>query len=401
MVQIYIWGAGHYIQQIIEEIDDTKVSILGILDNDVKKQGQNLFFHIPVISPRNIVGIDFDYIVVSVKRYKKIEEECKDLGIPEEKVIVYWKGEYEKAIFKERARRVEELMKERMRYQARLDSAPYEWGLLSVPEIRSGEELLKKIIRNHSSLCRFGDGEFEMIREKERPWFQKPDRALSERLKEVLFSEDDSINIAIAQNFVRLSKYKEESADIIRAYMHGETRKTILGLLDEKRVYYDAYVTRPYMIYKDKKNADKIFPLFKEVWKGREVVLVEGEYARIGIGNDLMRNAYSVKRILCPSRNAWDKYDRIINTVLKTISRTSLVCISLGPCATVLAYDLAKAGYQALDIGQLDNEYEWYLQGVEERVEIMGKMVAEIIAEQKLEMLDELDYSDQIIAKLV
>ena len=55
-----------------------------------------------------------------------------------------------------------------------------------------------------------------------------------------------------------------------------------------------------------------------------------------------------------------------------------LICITLGPAATVLAYDLGKAGIQAIDIGQLDNEYEWYLQGVQERTEIKGKMVAEI-----------------------
>ncbi len=399
--KIYIWGAGHYIRQVMEEINDIKVNVLAILDSDVKKQGRNLYPLIPVISPQDIIGKDFDYLVISVKRYEKIAAECKKLGIPEEKIVAYWNEGSNKEIFKARAERVEELIKENERFQVRLDSAPYEWGVIQVPQIRNGEELLKKIIKDCSSLCRFGDGEFEMIREKERPWFQKPNRVLSGRLKEILCSEDNSINIAVAQNFIGLDQYKEEAADGIRAYMYGDTRKFILGLLHERRIYYDTYVTRPYIIYKDKKNADKIFPLFKEVWKARDVVLVEGEYARTGVGNDLMGNTHSLKRILCPSQNAWDKYDRIINTVLKTVPRTSLVCISLGPCATVLAYDLAKAGYQALDIGQLDNEYEWYLQGVEERVEIPGKMVAEIRKRQEFEMTDGMDYNKQIIAKLI
>ena len=38
-----------------------------------------------------------------------------------------------------------------------------------------------------------------------------------------------------------------------------------------------------------------------------------------------------------------------------------MIIIALGPTATVLAYDLAKEGYQALDMGHFDIEYEWYL----------------------------------------
>ena len=40
-----------------------------------------------------------------------------------------------------------------------------------------------------------------------------------------------------------------------------------------------------------------------------------------------------------------------------TFDKEYLVLLSLGPCATVLAYDLSKKGYQALDIGHLPNSY--------------------------------------------
>ena len=182
--------------------------------------------------------------------------------------------------------------------------------------------------------------------------------------------------------------------------MFGDTRDYIFGLLDKDRVYYDAYVSRPYMIYKDGKNAEEIFPLFKELWRDRDVLVVEGEYSRIGAGNDLLEDARSVSRILCPYKNAWDKYEDILNMVLEKADREALICISLGPCATVLAYDLAKAGYQALDIGQIDNEYDWYLRGAKEREDIRGKLVAERPAGQKLELDDEAGYRNQIIAKI-
>lgn len=401
MFHIYIWGAGFYVRQVLEEIDSSKVKILGIIDSDRGKQGTGLFQPIPVIDPSDISGKEFDYLIISVKNFEIVEKACNELRIPSEKVIAYWKEESTDHVFINRALRVDRLVREKLIYQYRLDSAPYEWKLKPSPIIRAGADVLRKMLQDHSSLCRFGDGEFEMIRRKERLWYQRTDERLGERLKEVLFSEDNSINVAIPQNFRGFEKYKENAADNIRDYMHGDTRQDILELIDKDRIYYDAYVSRPYIIYKDRKNADEIFPLFQAIWKDRDVMIVEGEFSRIGIGNDLLKGAGSVSRILCPSKNAWDRYDDILDSVLRAASKKSLICISLGPCATVLAYDLARAGYQALDIGQLDNEYEWYLRGAQTQIPIPGKMVAEVSGEQAFELSDEREYISQIITRII
>lgn len=401
MLHVYVWGAGYYAQQVIDEIDKKNVQILGIFDRDEKKCGTDLFYPIPVILPVEITKKNYDYLIISVKKYQSILNECRRLKIPFEKIIIYWSKDEKNKIFVERSERVEKLIYENRKYQYRLDSAPYEWGIKTTPKILSGQELLKKIIMDNSSLCRFGDGEFEIIRQRERPWFQKANSMLGNRLKEILLSEEDKINIAIAQNFGNFEQYKEEAADIIREYMFGDTRRYILELIDNNRIYYDTYVTRPYIIYKNKKNADEIFLLFKEIWKEKSVIIVEGEYSRIGIGNDLMEGASSISRILCPYKNAWDIYEDILNTVLRKVSKNSLICISLGPTATVLAYDLAKRGYQALDIGQLDNEYEWYLRDVTERISIPGKLIAEVSEKQSFVMKDERKYLDQVIAKII
>ena len=42
MLRVYIWGAGYYARQVIEEIDNTKAKILGILDYDERKQGSRM-----------------------------------------------------------------------------------------------------------------------------------------------------------------------------------------------------------------------------------------------------------------------------------------------------------------------------------------------------------------------
>ena len=203
------------------------------------------------------------------------------------------------------------------------------------------------------------------------------DNELAERMREIILSKREDVIIAVADNFGNLDKYKEDAADDIREYMI-QSREEIISLLNWNSSYYDTYVSRPYIIYKDKEYATEIFRLFKKVWQDREVLLIEGRTARIGIGNDLFQGAKGISRIECPKKNAWDIYENILQAVKEKAGQDTLICISLGPTATVLAYDLAVAGYQALDIGQLDNEYEWYIRGADERIPIPGKMVAEV-----------------------
>ena len=154
------------------------------------------------------------------------------------------------------------------------------------------------------------------------------------------------------------------------------------------------------MIYRDKQHAGHVFKLFKQVWEKRNILLVEGSRAYIGVRNNLFEGANSIRRIIAPATNSFAKYDTILSLVKKHITKDVLVLVSLGPAATVLAYDLAKEGIQALDIGQLDNEYEWYLRGVDERVEIPGKCVAELSNCHEVMAIRDEEYEKQIVARV-
>ena len=57
--------------------------------------------------------------------------------------------------------------------------------------------------------------------------------------------------------------------------------------------------------------------------------------------------------------NAFAEYDKILNQA-KKIDKSKLVIIILGPTATVLAYDLAKQGYEAIDFGHIAKDYDFY-----------------------------------------
>ncbi|MCI9569155.1 MAG: DUF1792 domain-containing protein [Lachnospiraceae bacterium] len=400
MKKVYIWGVGYHAEYVYSMIDRNECTVEGFVDSDSTKQGMSWKNQITVYSPGQLSEMDYDYIIISIIKYESIEQSCKKLGIPNEKVIAFWKEPNDIKIFKNRIQEVLEERKKRKILENRLDSAPYEWGIEMTPQIDSAEKLLKKMIRDHSSLCRFGDGEFEIMRGNNRAWFQETSETLRRRLLQIIRSDHSSINIAVAQNFKNLERFNEEAADIIRDYMAFQTRKDILKFLDMRRSYYDAYVTRPYILYQDKENANTIFPLFKELWKGRSVIIVEGKYGRNGVNNDLFHTAHEMKRVLCPPQNAWKSYDRIKESILKIAKKDDLICISLGPAATVLAYDLAEGGYQAVDIGQVDNEYDWYIGGAKERMAIRGKMVAEYLENRLPEDIGDEAYHSQIMIEI-
>lgn len=400
MNKIYIWGAGYYSKVVFESVNKNLCIIKGFIDIDSKKQGRYWGEGIEIFSPDILLQQEFDYILISVQKYQTVYDCCLNMGIEKDKIIAFWKSNEKETLIDYKGKRIIELEKEVKKYKNRWENVPYEYGLEKTPVIKPGTELLEYILEKKVSLSRFGDGEFELMFGRNRPWFQKTDKYLSKRLKEILQSKEENIVITIADNFGCLEKYNEENADAIREYMSLKTRKEIMEYIDLEHEYYDAYVTRPYIIYKDKENASQIFRLFKKIWENRNVILIEGEYSRIGVGNDLFVDAADIKRVLCPSQDAWIKYKEIIECVRNVANINDLICISLGPTATVLAYDLAKMGFQCLDIGQLDNEYEWYLKRTVQRTEIPGKMVAEMSQNIAIGNCSDMSYQLQIISKI-
>ena len=397
MKKVYIWGVGDFVQEVLELIDLKKCDFRGFLDIDINKIGTLYKGIYPIHSIKEISSGEYDYIVCSIKNSVAVDNAITEYGLEKGKIISYWRDELFGDFFDANMVKIRRLENENRKLRSRLENAPYEWGYYKTPQILSGDKLLEKIIMQGNSLVRFGDGEFEMMRLKKRPWFQNPNEGLSSKLIQIINSCHENIEIAIADNFGNLDKYTEDAAEGIREYMTLETRNAIMAYLHMNRIYGDAYVTRPYLMYKDKNFASRIFSLYKRLWKNRNILMVEGRYTRMGINNGLFDGASSVTRIICPPQNAFDKYDVIYQKVCSNAKSDDLILISLGPTATVLSYDLAIAGYQAIDIVQLDHEYEWYLKKAVVRVEIENKMVSELSWCRKPDEMDNMEYISQII----
>ena len=128
-------------------------------------------------------------------------------------------------------------------------------------------------------------------------------------------------------------------------------------------------------------------------------MIVEGEKTRFGVGNDLLDRAISVKRILGPAVNAFDQSGRILAECVKQ-PKSSLFLVSLGPAAKPIVDELTSKGYQAIDVGHLDLEYEHFLRSADKLITIPGKWTNE--AENTFQEWDKdiSKYKSEIIYKV-
>lgn len=242
--------------------------------------------------------------------------------------------------------------------------------------ILNDRDSVSKIISTKKSVARFGDGELNLIFNSNLNInFQKNSNELSNRLREILNSKTDDVLIGLPNKFVTLHNNTLESKEFWMNYII-ENKDNIINNVDMKKEYINTNFTRFYMDYKNKRSVSKKVKDIRRIWENRNIVIVEGDMTRLGVGNDFFDNARSIERIICPNKNAFDCYDKILNEC-KKLSKKKLIIIALGPTATVLAYDLGMLGYQAIDVGHVDIEYEWFLKNAKDKIAIDGKFVNE------------------------
>ena len=271
-------------------------------------------------------------------------------------------------------------------------------NLLIEPKIKTIDESIDNLIESKCSVARFGDGELGLINSRAIK-FQENDTVLSNRLMEIIKSKDESIMICIPGALLNTETYTDKAKYFWDEHLKMG-RMAWYKRIRLNRVYYDTQLTRLYMDYKEKENSKLWFKKIRNVWEEREIVIIEGEKSRLGVGNDLFGNSKLIERVLCPATNAFSMYSDILNYVINNIDNDKLILIALGPTATVLAYDLHNYKYQAIDIGHIDIEYEWFLKGCKEKVPIGNKFVNEVSDGQIV--TDEYDrgYLTQIIKRI-
>lgn len=368
----------------LSRIFSRDIEIRFFIDNNIQLSGERIESR-EVYSPYEFPKDNVNYVVVLIYEYGAVNQELTDLGFDKERIINLCAPGFDlyehKDIFNIDAA-------DRFRLKLRMDYMETKIRLLEqsqhyfernylyeasdilkrrqiiLPHIESVENTCEKIISEKCSMSRYGDGEFEIILGKAKDVYQGDNAELAERLREILTSGLKNHIVALADDYGGMEGLRRENKDTIRKYMTEEKRERHYSLLDMNKIYYNAYISRPYVIYphNETEKAKKRFEDLKRIWEKQNVLLVEGDRTRMGVGNDLFANAENVERIIAPNEDAFDVYEEIYKAAMEE-GVNKVILIALGPTATVLAYDLAKAGYWALDIGHLDLEYEWFLKG--------------------------------------
>ncbi len=292
--------------------------------------------------------------------------------------------------------------------QYKLDNLPYEIydkvkhgsADIQMPQIKSIEETLDKIVNDKCSISRFGDGEFSCMRYS-RISFHDPSEDLADRLKEVISSDIPNLLIGLPDCFGSLDCYVPYTRKFWRKYM-SKKRQMTYSYLNMNRVYYNAFFNRYYLNFNKTdeyyQKCCTYFKKLKEIWKNRDVILLESQKARLGVANDILDGAKSISRIIfCPVKNAFNKYDQILSA-FNDINPGNLLLVALGPTATVLAYDLCKKGYQAVDIGHISEEYECFLR---REMPLELKSMGRNSTMKHASNPDDPEYKKQIIRKIV
>lgn len=267
------------------------------------------------------------------------------------------------------------------------------------PHVLSSEETIEYIINNKCSIGRYGDGELALMLGKKIN-FQDYD----ENLKNKLFEPKTTNTFLVCIPNVFNKKFFNK--DLLTKEDYSFWKKNLLGhssdwkkIFSKQKICGDAFVSRYYIRYKDKSNVFSYIKNLKRIWDKRNIIIVEGDKSKVGCENDLLNNVSSIRRIICPSINAFSYYKEILEAIKNNYNKNDLILIALGPTATVLSYDLSKLGIQALDLGHFDIEYEWYLSKADKKIPIKGKHVNECFENGEL-ITSDTKYNSQIICKI-
>lgn len=231
------------------------------------------------------------------------------------------------------------------------------------PNVLDGDQTIDVLCKTKKSLARFGDGEILIISGKDIP-FQQYDEKLAKRMQEILLNNNSNLMVGI-NHWYFFPKYDPTANELSRnfaLFSMPQARKTLMGYLDLSRDYCDAGFTT----IRNKKNVenDKFFKKIRTIWNKRDIVLVGCREAHQKMQYDLFDNASKENWIYVPNINAFSEYDTILRNV-KKYSKDTIVILMAGPTSKVLAYDLSKAGYRALDLGHVAKSYDYYMRNVE------------------------------------
>ena len=241
----------------------------------------------------------------------------------------------------------------------------------TVPRIYDICKTVNMLVETKSSFSRFGDGEFKLMTESGVDHcFQRGSQKLAERLSEIISSKEEGVEIGVNRIYFYNDGFDHPHiSDFIYGKGYGRLmcQHRYLDFLTRDH-YYDSVFSIPTHHYVLGRGFfDLYFGCVKEIWKGRNVVLVTGDVEIMKYDfNIFSETAKSVRVVELSKVDAFDYHGRIMKYIssLGLSKKDDILLLVCGLEATVLAYDLAERGYRAIDAGHLAKEYDRYKRGI-------------------------------------
>ena len=360
--------------------------------NSSYKLASYLSAGIPVIVPDYLSNADFvkennvGFVVSSLEEADQVIQECSEEKYSEMrssvKNVQYLinNGYFTKKLF------VDSLMKLNSNEENELNIKVL--GIL---------DTLNYVIAHNSSVARFGDGEMDIITGHSIP-YQDYDENLANELKNIIsLDSNESLVVCLSDVFEGLDRYNQSAVDFWKQHLNNNY--IYYKSLCKAPWYGSTFISRPYMDLVDKSLSNMYFKNIKNLWDKRDILIVEGVNSRSGVGNDLFDNANSVERIICPSKNAYSKIDEI-ELLIEKHAENKLVFLILGPTAKVLAKRLSIKKIQAIDMGHIDSEYEWFKMKATTKVKLDHKHTTEHNFDENITFIEDDTYNSQIVERI-
>lgn len=256
----------------------------------------------------------------------------------------------------------------------------YYYSILSNPQdniptlkVLNNVETIELLLHRPKSFCRFGDGEIRLITGNSIP-FQKYSRELSDRLLEVLKSNNKNLYVGINYGYFHFNRNVDVQNRKFWLLSVKGYRDFLLENCIPSITYIDAGFNQVYM-GNNISDYDTYFNRIKSMFKDKKLVIVSGEGIIKKLRYDIFELAKEKIYIYAPTKNAYDKYKDILNSCLNNSSEYIIV-LMVGPTSKLLAYDLTKNGYTAWDFGHLAEDYDAYKKGIEKNIENVKKFYA-------------------------
>ena len=204
------------------------------------------------------------------------------------------------------------------------------------------------------SLTRFNDGELNYCFRNWHHRHQRLDDGLIRRLREVFVSRLPELLIAVPRLVTEdgSDPYEHATKGVV-SFWKTAGWTGFMAQHFEQRTYGSGFTSYPDR-HLARGHWAEYRAIWERVWAGRHVALVgnAGDFWGTVQSGKLVESAAMLSTIATPPKDAWSAHDDIMARATCYPDHTVML-IAAGIEGTVLAHDLCKAGYQAVDIGRL------------------------------------------------